>query len=182
MGKFILNVRVKSREKEKDWTFAHALSIHAVRAGRVPELVDLRVGRPWWRIQHQGDTGACIGFSLADGVLPYHLVKAKWIRPGDRLSPRFIWMAVKETDNYTEYPTTFIEAEGTEVKQALRVVRKYGCVLEKDLPMSGKLSSLTMKEFYSKAAKLRIASYHNLGKNLTEWGSGWPGRGRWPSA
>ncbi len=78
-------------------------------------------------------------------------------------------MANKETDRITSYPTTFIEPAGTQTKLALGVARKYGCVLEEELPMTGGLSPLSTAAFYTKAAKLRISSYHNLGGNLRNW-------------
>ncbi len=57
--------------------------------------------------------------------------------PGERPSPRFTWMGNKETDRLTSFPTTFIESAGTQTKLALRIARRYGCVLESTLPMSG---------------------------------------------
>ena len=44
------------------------------------------------------------------------------------LSPRFMWMAAKETDPFITRPTTFIETEGTSLKTALDVARKFGVV------------------------------------------------------
>ncbi len=35
--------------------------------------------------------------------------------------------------------------------------------------MSGSLSSLSTAAFYARAAKYRIASYHNLRRNLSRW-------------
>jgi hypothetical protein len=78
-------------------------------------------------------------------------------------------MANKETDNITSYPTTFIETSGTQTKLALGVARKYGSVLEEELPMSGRLARTSATAFYTKAAKLRIASYHNLGNRPQTW-------------
>jgi hypothetical protein len=78
-------------------------------------------------------------------------------------------MANKETDEITSYPTTFIETTGTQTKLALNVARKYGCVLEKDLPMSGRLSSLSQAAFYARAAPFRISSFHNLGRDPEKW-------------
>ena len=78
-------------------------------------------------------------------------------------------MANKETDEITSYPTTFIETAGTQTKLALRVARNYGSVLEQDLPMEGALSPLKAAVFYTKAAKLRISSYHNLGTDQDSW-------------
>ncbi len=167
--RYILNC-IPSRDTDRDWGYAAAISAGVVRDGRVPASVDLRAG--WWAVRDQKDTGACVGFATADGVLRYHFVKAGWLEKDDRPSPRFIWMANKETDPYTEYPTTFIEQEGTFVKLALAVARRYGCVLEKDLPMKGGLSRLGMETFYTRAAKLRIASYHNLGTDPKAW-RGW---------
>ena len=92
--------------------------------------------------------------------------------------PRFIWMANKETDLLTSFPTTFIESAGTQIKLALQVARKYGCVLESTLPMDGTLSSLSTEAFYARAARYRIGSYHNLGRRThfivrNSWGQRW---------
>ena len=81
--------------------------------------VDLR--HPDWPVRDQGTTGACVGFAAADGVLHWHYWKAGLLPPGERPSPRFIWMANKETDRLTSYPTTFIESAGTQTKPALRI-------------------------------------------------------------
>ena len=156
-----------SRNRENDWTMADAFPGKAKSISSPPASKDLREN--WWAVRDQKDTGACVGFAAADGVLRWHYVKAGWIKTSELPSPRFIWMANKETDEITDYPTTFLEEEGTQVKLALRVARNYGCVFEEDLPMSGGLSKLTRAAFYSKAAKLRIASYHGLSSNLDEW-------------
>ena len=68
-------------------------------------------------------TGACVGFAAADGVLHWHYRQAGLLAEGERPSPRFIWMANKETELLTSFPTTFIESAGTQIKLALRVAR-----------------------------------------------------------
>lgn len=164
---FILNC-VKSEKTETDWKFEDAISSGVIdELPTIPASKDLRV--TWWKIRNQENTGACVGFAAADGLLRWHFVTSVRIPRNAETSPRFIWMADKETDELTGYPTTFLEAAGTQTKLALRVARKYGCVLEDDLPMDGKLSSLSTAAFYSKAARLRISSYHNLGTNLRNW-------------
>jgi C1A family cysteine protease len=164
---FILNC-VPSVGTETDWTLEDAVQAKAISLkAKVPETVDLREN--WWKIRNQSSTGACVGFATADGVLRFLYVKAGLIQKADLPSPRFIWMANKETDNITSYPTTFIESAGTQTKLALRVARNFGCVLEQDLPMQGGLSQLGTSVFYTKAAKFRISSYHNLKKNLDSW-------------
>jgi hypothetical protein len=55
-------------------------------------------------------------------------VKANRIGANEQLSTRFIWMAAKETDRIVSFPTTFIESEGTSLKTALDIARKYGVV------------------------------------------------------
>ena len=40
-------------------------------------------------------------WATADGVLRWHFVAAKRIKQADLLSPRFIWMASKESDEFT---------------------------------------------------------------------------------
>ena len=165
--KFILNC-APSEGAETDWGFEDAVEAGAMRRRRRPPVsMDLRAS--WWEVRNQGTTGACVGFATADGVLRWHFVDAGRLRRADRPSPRFVWMANKETDRITSYPTTFIEPAGTQTKLALGVARKYGCVLEEELPMTGGLSPLSTAAFYTKAAKLRISSYHNLGRNLRNW-------------
>lgn len=164
---YVLNC-VKSRDIEEDWTFADA--VHAGLVDEVDELplsVDMR--KDWWKVRDQKDTGACVGFATADGVLKWHYVQNGLIGKKDDTSPRFIWMANKEMDEINSFPTTFLEQAGTQTKIALKIARKYGCVLEKDLPMSGKLSSLEPQVFYIKAARLRIASFHNIPYDVNAW-------------
>ena len=156
-----------SHDTDRDWKFAAAAQAGLVKDEDPPETVNLR--EDWWPVSDQGDTGACVGFAMADGVLRYMYVMAGWIGRKEKLSPRFIWMADKETDSYNEYPTTFLESEGTYIKQAMRVARKYGCVLSKDLPMRGPRSKLSLETFYTRAARLRIATYHNLQTDLAVW-------------
>jgi C1A family cysteine protease len=165
--KYVLNC-VPSTHTEGDWTFEDALISGVVSIlSRVPSSKDLRAS--WWTINNQGSTGACVGFATAYGVLRWHYVKAGKIKKDELPSARFIWMANKETDEITSYPTTFIETAGTQTKLALRVAQRFGCVTEDVLPMDGELSTLSRAAFYSKATKLRISSYHNLGRDLDKW-------------
>ncbi|NQT13014.1 MAG: C1 family peptidase, partial [Planctomycetes bacterium] len=164
--KFVLNC-IPSARPEDDWTFEDAIDAGIVdRAARTPAAKDLRA--TWWKIDDQGRTGACVGFATAYGVLRWHYVTAGRLKKTEQPSARFIWMANKETDEITSYPTTFIEKAGTQTKLALNVARKYGCVVDSELPMSGKLSMRSRAAFYAKASPFRISSYHNLGRNLAQ--------------
>jgi len=164
---FVLNC-IPSLSPEQDWTFGDAASAGIVDTARTPPPAkDLRAA--WWKIDNQGRTGACVGYSAAYGVLRWHYVKENLIDKKTRPSARFIWMANKETDEITNYPTTFLDSDGTQTKLALRVAQKYGCVPDKILPMDGPLTSLSRAKFYTIASRYRIASYHNLGNNLDEW-------------
>lgn len=159
---------VKSLDIEQDWTFRTATAAGLVDASEAtPPEQDLREN--WWTIRDQQTTGACVGFATADGVLRWHYVKAGLIAEHEFTAPRFIWMANKETDEITEYPTTFIESAGTQTKRALRIAHRWGCVLEDELPMTGGLFRGTTVSFYTRASTLRIESYFNLGRNLSEW-------------
>src|SRR5512143_1264670 len=154
-----------SRNVELDWQFEHALSALLFKLPRkLPETFDLR--ESWWTIGDQGHTGSCVGWAAADSVLRWHFVKANRLRPDEQLSPRFVWMAAKETDSILSIPTTFIEHEGTSLKAALDIARKYGVVKDSTLSFkSGALYAGDTKAFYAEAAKLKIASYFNLGAN-----------------
>lgn len=164
----ILNI-VPSKKTEEDWTFVTAATSNVIRAARPPASVDLR--ESWWKIGDQGQTGSCVGWSCADSVLRWHFVQ-KGLPKTEKFSVRFIWMASKEMDEFTSRPTTFIDEAGTSLKSALDIARKYGCVLEQDLPFSA--SALTADEedtFYSKASQYKIRAYFNLhiGDKLMHW-------------
>jgi C1A family cysteine protease len=85
-------------------------------------------------------------------------------------------MAAKEMDEFTSYPTTFAELDGTSLKAALDIARKFGVVTNDILPFRVPDSSgaLTNESLYRKgpiqtllaeASKLKIASYYNLATN-----------------
>jgi len=166
--KRILNVR-PSRKTEEDWTFEVAAEADLVTAApRVPSSKDLRAD--WWKIADQGTTGSCVGWATGDSVLRWHFVKAGRLVTNQLLSPRFVWMASKETDQFITRPTAFIETEGTSLKAALDVARKFGVVRDTVLPFaSGKLYPGQASTFYAIAAQRRILAYFNLGTNLSNW-------------
>jgi len=162
---------IPSRDTEKDWRPRHADQARAARAGQaaLPPSVDLRAGRPWWKIGDQGSTGSCVGWATADSVLRWHFTEKGRLPKKASLSPRFIWMAAKETDEFRSEPTTFIEADGTSLKAALDISRRFGVVAETVLPFSGGLFQGETEDFFAIAAQLKIASYHNVGLDPLEW-------------
>lgn len=164
----ILNV-IPSKDAGSDWGFENAADAGVLeRALALPATKDLR--ESWWKINDQGSTGSCVGWATADSVLRWMFVKAGRLKPNELLSPRFIWMAAKETDEFIKQPTTFIEEDGTSLKAALDIARKYGSVRDSILPFTtGQLYPNPAKTFYALAAKLKIASYFNLGNNLGNW-------------
>jgi hypothetical protein len=168
-SKRILNI-VPSVNTDKDWDIATAQKSDVFSAGKLPSGKDLR--EAWWKINDQGATGSCVGWSLADSVLRWHFVEAGKLPKTKLLSTRFIWMASKEEDEFTSRPTTFIEEAGTSLKAALDIARKYGCVLDEDLPFgSGKLNPEKEDIFYSRASAFKIRAYYNLhtGDRLENW-------------
>jgi C1A family cysteine protease len=160
---------IPSSETESDWDFSDALDsgIFNDNGTDIPESVDLRAR--WWKVDDQKDTGACVGYATAYGLLRWHYVNKGIMAKNQKPSARFIWMANKETDEITDYPSTFLENEGTQTKHALHIARKFGCVVDNDLPMKGRLSSLRAKTFYARASQYRISSYYNLGLDLVVW-------------
>jgi C1A family cysteine protease len=164
---------VPSRNTGADWRFEHALQSNAVAASdaSLPPSVDLRAR--WWGVGDQEKTGSCVGWGSTDAVARYHFVKAGRLSENERLSPRYTWMASKETDTFVSRPETFIEGAGTTLKAAVDILRKYGVVLESLLPFQIETNLYLGDEntFYAAAATRRIASYFNLQKNLQNWRS-----------
>ena len=173
--KRILNC-VPSPEQDKDWILETAEAAGMAEAGPpIPASKDLR--DTWWKVNDQGSTGSCVGWSSTDGVIRWHMVKANRLRKDELLSPRFTWMASKETDEFDQQPTTFIESAGTSLKSALDVARKFGIVRDSVLPFgTAMLYSGSVQTFYAIAAQLKIAAYFNLslnkGHSVTDW-RGW---------
>lgn len=160
VSKFILNC-VKSTGTEQDWTFGDAVGAQVLqKQKKLPVSVDLR--EDWWTVRNQGNSGACVGFATADGLLRWHYVKEKLIGKDEFTSPRFIWMANKETDDLVTYPTSFLDSAGTSTKLALKVARKYGCVPESMLPMRGRLSTMNPHSFFTISSQYRINAFYNL--------------------
>jgi len=129
-----------SRDTENDWQFRHAeeAGLLAAAPAAIPSSKDLRDDL-WWTIGDQGSTGSCVGWASADSVLRWHLVTAGRLAQDEPLSPRFQWMAAKETDQFVAQPTTFIETAGTSLKAALDVARKFGAVRDSVLPFASGL-------------------------------------------
>jgi hypothetical protein len=162
---------VPSRNTGRDWRLEDALQALAIGAPPItlPASVDLR--EDWWNIGNQERTGSCVGWATADGVARYHLVKSGKIDGPGLLSPRYVWMASKETDQFIERPQTFVEEAGTSLKAAIDIVRKYGAAPESALPFHIETNMYLDGEnaFYAAAAQCRIASYFGLGNDPGRW-------------
>ena len=162
-----------SRNTEDDWRFEQALASKAIAApvAALPASVDLRAA--WWGIGNQETTGSCVGWGSTDAVARYHFVKAGRLAQNEKLSPRFTWMASKETDTLINRPETFIEGAGTTLKAAVDILRKYGAAPETLLPFHIATNMYLGNEddFFATVATRRIASYFNLQRDLASWRS-----------
>ena len=64
-----------SHKTDTDWQFHHAIESGALAApAALPESLDL--GKPWWDIGDQKNTGSCVGRGTTDGVARYMFVTA----------------------------------------------------------------------------------------------------------
>jgi hypothetical protein len=151
----------RSRAPADDYDVAKAHADGALGQAPLPDAVDLR--RSWHTVPDQGRTASCVGWAVADSVLRWHLVEAGRLAPDQPLSARHVWMSAKETDQREQYPSTFLEEDGTSLKAGLDVVRKFGAVLESELPWSGRLAAGSPESYYASAKRRRIMAYFNLG-------------------
>lgn len=152
---------VESKEKHKDWRIAKAQKMgYLPKIIKLPEKVDLR--KPWWNIGNQRSTGSCVGWAAGSSVLRYYFTKARKIKTNEKISVRFIWMAAKEMDRFTEYPTTFIDDAGTTIKTALIVAKKVGALKSNLFPFRGKMVTIQETNFLKIASKLKVKAYFNL--------------------
>ena len=155
----------RSRETERDYGVAEA------HLGDAPLPASLDLRRPWHPIADQGETASCVGWAVADSCLRWQLVEAGRLDPGQRLSARYVWMSAKETDQREEYPSTFLEYDGTSLKAGLDVVRKWGVPLEEELAWEGGLATIPPEQFNRSARRRKIMAYFNLqaGDRFVEW-------------
>jgi C1A family cysteine protease len=161
---------VPSKGTEKDWKYEDALASGALGAVAAPPAsVDLR--QAWWTVGDQGQTGSCVGWATAEGVVRYHMVTARKLKKTEQLSPRYVWMSSKETDEYTQRPESFVEEAGTSLKAAMDVSRKFGVATMAMLPFTIATLMYTGTEnaLYASAAQRKISAYFNLAKNLNQW-------------
>jgi C1A family cysteine protease len=160
-----------SLETEKDWTYASALTAGFAAPAALPASVDLRA--PWWDVGDQKNTGSCVGWGSTDGVARYMFVKANRLAQKDKLSPRFTWMASKETDQANSRPETMLDSAGTYLKTACDVLKNYGASPETLVPfiISAAMYTGDENDFFATTATRKIASYFNLMRNLANWKS-----------
>ena len=152
---------VPSRDKQDDWAVDKAKKMGVnLKKKPLPKSVDLRTA--WWKIGNQGETGSCVGWATADSLLRYHLTKARKIKKGDKMSVRFIWMASKEMDEYSDFPTSFIDDSGTSLKSALKIARKFGALKAEHLPFDGDLVKIKEGNYLKVAGKYKVKGYFNL--------------------
>lgn len=166
---FITNL-VPSVGTESDWTYEDSLDSGALEeSAALPQSVDLRAD--WWKINDQERTGSCVGWATADGVARWHFFTVGKIGADQLLSPRHVWMASKEFDEFVDRPSTFIEGAGTMLKPAVEVLRKYGAALESDQPFHINTTMYIGNEnvYYARAAERKVARYFNLGLDLDKW-------------
>ena len=156
----------RSAAREDDLGIDAALSEGHLEDRPPPPALDLR--EAWHGIADQGRTNSCVGWALADSVLRYQLVKARRLAPEEKLSTRYVWMASKEFDKRIDYPSTFLEEDGTSLKAGLEVARRYGLALESELPWDGGMAAGSPEAFYASTGTRRIARYFNLGDDAVD--------------
>lgn len=130
--------------------------------------LDFRRDCPWWGINDQKNTGSCVGWAVADSVLRFHFRKVNKLTDWELLSPRFLWIASKEFDEYTTWPSTFAEEAGTSIKSALSVAGKWGCAKELTIPFEGGFYSGELNNLFFESMQFRINTYIRI-HSIEDW-------------
>lgn len=133
---------------------------------RLPDAVDLR--RDWLPIADQGHTASCVGWTVADSLVRWHMVEAGMLATDEPLSARYVWMAAKEMFQREPFPSTFLETDGTSLKAGLDVARQFGVALEAEFPWEG-FVTIDRDAFTATVRRRRIAHYYNLRNDPHEW-------------
>ena len=133
--KRILNC-VPSPETDEDWRLETAEDAGLVAAAPQIPAAQGPAGARGGRSTIRARPARASAGRAPTRVLRWHFVKTNRIGQSELISPRFQWMAAKETDEFNSRPTTFVEAEGTSLKAALDVARKFGSVKDTVLPFA----------------------------------------------
>jgi hypothetical protein len=152
----------RSRDTGSDYGVAQA----GLGDTPLPAAVDLR--RDWHPIADQGRTASCVGWTVADSLVRWHLVEAGRLAPDEPLSARYVWRAAKEMFQREDFPSTFLETDGTSLKAGLDVARKFGVALASELPWDGFVTK-DYDVFNRDVRRRRIMAYYNLGLDAREW-------------
>jgi hypothetical protein len=127
------------------------------------DVVELKPG--WWKLPIPGRGAGCVGHATRD--LLWNQLNDEEMLP----SARYLWHGAKELDGEPR-PTTFIAGAGTSLRGALQLVKRVGCALDSELPSQGlELFQGSLKEFYDKVSRRRVAGVVNLGLDMKLWAS-----------
>ncbi|MEM7193948.1 MAG: C1 family peptidase [Pseudomonadota bacterium] len=113
--------------------------------------------------QDQGNTGSCVGWSVAYGLRRWLHFKEHGRRK--KFSVRFVWTASKEIDQWV--PNALFELSGTSIRDSFKVLRKYGICSDTIWPFDSILPKTQDEEkLLNDALKNRIGNYHALETNI----------------
>ncbi len=144
----------------RDASFMAAPDFAMMASAPLPSTVDYFEGT--YGPGDQGQTGSCVGWATTYGL-------RRWLhfnQTGDQVhfSVRFTWMGAKEIDPWV--PNVAFELAGTKIRDAFKVMNKYGTCednlwpFSKQLPTTGKQQAITQN-----ASNHRIGAYTSLTTN-----------------
>ena len=130
------------------------------RAPSIPTKVDYsNETKP---VGNQGPTGSCVGWACAFGLRRWLHYKATGQKK--HFSVRFTWMGSKEYDPF-DLNVPF-DLAGTRIRDALKVMRKFGACLDSHWPFEDPLPKPDReKKIKEDAMKYRIGIYQRLLSN-----------------
>lgn len=142
----------------RDYQYA-ALGV-PVEMPEMPDRIDL--SDETGPVGDQAYTGSCVGWAAAHGLRRWLYFKES----GDRLdfSVRFVWMGSKEYDPF-DINVPF-DLSGTRVRDAFKVMRKFGACPDSLWPFADRLPDPDLEEKIKlESLRYRIGVYHQLKTN-----------------
>lgn len=96
-----------------------------------PLPIDWSQEIPDWPVGHQEKTAACVGWTLADGLLHAYFRRKNLLGVGERLSPRYLWLtSIVNSHISPKLPTPINPFAGTTIAGALEIASRFGCLKE----------------------------------------------------
>lgn len=154
---------VRDRLDPRDLRFQDVMATIVSRLAAIPSLPPkVDYSSETAPVGDQEYTGSCVGWAATHGL--YRWLYFKKTGTVQYFSVRFLWMSSKEIDQWV--PNVTFDLSGTSIRDAFKVLRKYGVCTDTRWPFNQQLPDPDAEnDILQEALQYRIGNYHLLSDN-----------------